>query len=146
MFNLFIPDKIVQMPDSFDTIGKGSLDIHQLQVIRNNLLDRNLGKYNGLSQVSLCPISQNPVQYQKLAIKAYDQSISKKYEQIMAINDGKHNQGVQILLARHMRLSRDILASKATRLQKLQSGFKTLAAQKKSRDAKSDLVQNKYRK
>lgn len=136
MFNLFKKHKLVWMPQDFSKPSKSSITIKQTQELRNNILNKNLGAYNSLAQSQLCALIDWPVNYQKLDIKAYDQSLSKQYQGILAVDDHKARQGAQILIARHLRLSRDVLASQATRLQKIQSGFKTLAAQVNNRSTK----------
>lgn len=136
MFNLFKKHRLVWMPQDFSKPSKSSITIKQTQELRNNILNKNLGSYNSLAQSQLCDLIDWPVNYQKLDIKAYDQSLSKQYQGILAVDDQKARQGAQILIARHLRLSRDVLASQATRLQKIQSGFKTLAAQVNNRSTK----------
>lgn len=120
MFNLYIKPSIIQ--DSTQTQGK--LTLKQIPQIRHKIANQSLNSFNTISTVPLCVVQNKPVSKSMLVLDKFQTNLNKQYSQLRAkLRDSQKLKGAHILMSKHLRLSRDVLASKATRLQKLQSGF-----------------------
>lgn len=129
MIKLYSKPKLVSDKDTLG-LSKSDITFSKIPQIRRIISNQALCSYNSISKNNLSPVGQKQIPYQNLVLQSFDKPLNNQYTSIIA----KVGQNVQLLkgyhiqLAQHLRISRDIMAAKATRLDKLQSGFMYMVA------------------
>ena len=132
MFQLYKKPNIVQLPTQ-SASEVSDIKVDQILSIRSTILRKSRGSFNIFATKPLCSYQQQAIPYNKVAIDAFDKALTDSYTKKIIQSSLSDQLGIQTLVARHLRLSRDVLASKATRLHKLQSGFTYMIASQKRR-------------